>query len=138
MRTWAILAVVVGCCGTIQAAPLDLRQVSGDAKWLVHLDVDAMRQSSLMEKAYLAGTEQWTELQSWLATACEEVGVDARVDLHGITLFGKKLGRLEGIAIVNAKMQPDVMIGRAMAESGYASSKYGDHKIHSWTDGERP
>jgi hypothetical protein len=136
MKNWAILAVLLGWCGTIQAEPLDLRQVSGDAKWLVHLDVDAMRQSSLMEKAYLAGTQQWTELQSWLATSCEEVGVDPRLDLHGITVFGKKLGRLEGIAIVNAKMRPDVMVGRAMAESGYGSSKYGDHKIHSWTDGE--
>jgi len=136
MRIWNLFVVMVGCCGVLQAAPLDLRQVSGDAKWLVHLDVDAMRESSLMENAYLAGSRQWAELEEWMATACEEVGVDPRVDLHGITLFGKKLGKLDGVALVSAKMQPDTLVARAKAESGYKSSKYGDYEIHSWTDGE--
>lgn len=136
MRIWAIVAIFVGWCGSLQAGPLELGQVSGDAKWLVHLDVDAMRESSLMEKAYLAGTQQWTELESLLAIACAEVGVDPRVDLHGITVFGTKLGKLEGVAIVDAKMNPKAMVARAMAESGYTSTKYGGHEIHAWTDGE--
>jgi hypothetical protein len=130
-----LLAVACLWCGTIQAGPLDLRQVSADAKWLVHLDVDAMRQSSLMEKAYLAGSQQWAQLESWLSTACEELKLDPRVDLHSITLFGTSLGKLQGIALIHAEMQPGLMVARAKEEDGYRSSTYGRRDIHSWTDG---
>jgi len=141
MKTWTkVVAVVVSACGTAQGAPLDLRQVSGDATWLVHLDVDAMRESTLMENAYLAGSRQWTRLESCLKTACEEVGVDPRLDLHGITAFGTKLGSLEGVAIVHADMHPNTMVQRAKEEPGYRSVRYDDgsaseYEIHSWSDG---
>jgi hypothetical protein len=135
MRIWTIGAILLGFCGTLQANPLDVRQVSGDAKWLVHLDVDAMRDSTLVVKAYLADTQPWKQLQSWLDTACQEIGVDVKTDLHGITVFGKNLGKLQGVAIINAEMQPDVILARAKTEPGYKSTKYGDGQIYSWTDG---
>jgi hypothetical protein len=131
-----LFAIAVACCGAVQAAPLDLRQVAADSRWLVHLDVDAMRQSSLVEKAYLAGSQQWSQLEAWLAAACQEVSVDPRTDLHGLTMFGTRLGKLEGVALIHAQMRPEVMIDRAKGESGYRSSRYGQREIHSWTDGE--
>lgn len=131
------VAVVAAWCATAQAAPLNLKQVAADAKWLVHLDVDAMRESSLVERAYLAGSQQWSQVELWLSIASYEVGVDPRVDLHGVTLFGTRLGKLEGIALLHAEMQPSVMISRAKAENGYQAGDYGKHQIHSWSDGTR-
>ena len=135
MKKWAIMAVVIGWCGALQAEPLDLKQVCDQAQWLVHLDVDAMRDSSLVERAYVAGTQEFAEVNFLVSSACDEVGIDPTTDLHGITAFGKQLGKLEGVAVIHATMKSSVMIDRAKAESGYQSAKYGKHEIHSWSDG---
>jgi hypothetical protein len=37
------LAAVLGLAAVARAEPLELKQVAADAKWLVHVDVDAMR-----------------------------------------------------------------------------------------------
>jgi hypothetical protein len=135
MKKWLIVAMVIGWCGALHAEPLDLKQVCGKATWLVHLDVDSMRESSLVERAYVAGTQEFAEVNFLLSSACDEVGIDPTVDLHGVTAFGKRLGKLEGVAIIHANMKPSTMIDRAKVESGYQSAKYGKHEIHSWSDG---
>ncbi len=131
-----LMALVLAYTGATQAAPLNLAQVASDSQWFVHLDVDAMRESSLVRNAYMAGTQQWAELEVWIGMACDQVGVDPRTDLHGLTMFGTKLGKLEGVALIDAQMRPEAMIDRAKGESGYQSTRYGQREIHSWTDGE--
>jgi hypothetical protein len=130
------MALIVVCGGAAQAAPLNLAQVAADSQWLVHLDVDAMRASSLVQNAYLAGSQKWAEVEVWMGMACDQVGVDPRTDLHGVTMFGTKLGKLQGVALVHAQMRPETMIDRAKGESGYQSMRYGQREIHSWTDGQ--
>ena len=44
-------AVVLAFAGLAQAGPLDVKQVSADAKWAAHLDVDALMASNLVKKA---------------------------------------------------------------------------------------
>jgi hypothetical protein len=134
--SWVALALALLGSTQVQAGPLDLKQVSGDAQWMVHIDVDAMRGSSFVEKAYLEGAQQWSAFEAWMSIACDQVGVDPKSDLHGLTLFGTKLGKLEGVALIDAKMQPEQMIGRAKGEAGYQSSTYGKREIHAWTDGQ--
>jgi len=41
---------VLGFAGLAQASPLDLKQVSAEAKWAAHLDVDALMASKSMQK----------------------------------------------------------------------------------------
>jgi hypothetical protein len=132
-----LIALALACGGMVQAAPLNLAQVGADSQWFVHLDVDAMRESSLVQQAYMAGSQQWSEVEMWMGMACDQVGVDPRTDLHGVTLFGTKLGKLEGVALVDAQMRPEAMIDRAKGESGYQSTHYGKREIHSWTDGAK-
>ncbi len=45
----AFAAVSVLASGAF-AAPLELKQVAADAKWLAHLDVDAIRASTVAQK----------------------------------------------------------------------------------------
>jgi len=129
---WFCLAVVLSCAGNLPGAPLDLHQVAGDAKWVVHLDVDAMHHSELMENAYLTGLQQWQEFGEWLDVACSEIGVDARTDLFDITLFGTSFDKLVGTAVVHAKMDQQVMIARAKLEATFSSSKYRQYEVYQW------
>jgi hypothetical protein len=133
----AFIATTMFClvCSSLRAEPLDIRQVSAGAKWMAHFDVDAMRKATIVQQAYLAGCQQCSYFESALSMARDEVGVDPRVDVHGVTVFGENMGKLEGVAIIKADMQPLLMVKRAQNESGYRSSTYGSHEIHCWTDG---
>src|SRR5688572_16390201 len=46
-RCSATLAVVVGALFEAAAGPLKIENVASDAKWVVHLDVEALRESKL-------------------------------------------------------------------------------------------
>lgn len=48
----AAAVLLVGCAALAQAGPVKFQDVPADAKWLVHVDVDAARSSSVMQKAY--------------------------------------------------------------------------------------
>lgn len=47
MKTILIQLALVSAAGLVLASPLNQRQVAGDAQWLVHLDVDQVRTSSI-------------------------------------------------------------------------------------------
>ena len=47
--TFAALALLAAVG---QAAPLDTKNVAADAKWVVHVDVDAVRDSLVVQKAF--------------------------------------------------------------------------------------
>jgi len=49
------LAAGLGWTASARAEPLDPAQVSAEAKWLAHLDVDAMRASTVVQRAWKKG-----------------------------------------------------------------------------------
>ena len=53
MKTFAIaMSAVLGLATIGRAEPLDLKQVAAEAKWVMHVDVDALRASIVVQKAY--------------------------------------------------------------------------------------
>ena len=54
MRVYLGLAAVVllGVVGTLRAEPLNLEHIAADAKWVMHVDADAIRDSAIAEKAH--------------------------------------------------------------------------------------
>ena len=69
MRVYVGLAVaaVLGFAGLAQASPLDVKQISADAKWAAHLDVDALMASKSMQKVREQILKEHPEAESGLA-----------------------------------------------------------------------
>jgi hypothetical protein len=126
------LAIVLGFVAAGRAAPLDLKQVSGDAKWVVHVDFDAVRASKLFEKAWKSAAERFPDAEAQLGMLKAMWNFDPSTDLHGVTIYGTQFKRDTGVAIINVKIDPDVLIEAVKLAPDYRTSTYGKHEIHSW------
>jgi len=138
-------AILLGLATLGQAAPLDPGAVAGDAKWVAHLDVDAIRSSIVVQKAYQEFVEKCPIAKvavPILDGSRALIGMDPRKDLHGITLYGSQIGKEEGVLIVFADVDQKLLTEKVKKARGYESSTYGSYELHSWTHkdhrGERP
>lgn len=126
-------AAILAFVGQASAAPVDLKDVPADAKWLVHVDVDAIRQSTVVQKMWPKAMEMHPDAQKRIEKLLAETGMDIRKDLHGVTLYGKQLGKHEGVAIVRAKCEPKLLLEKAAAAPDHKVVEYGDYRIQTWT-----
>ncbi len=135
-------AILLGLATLGQAAPLNPEVVAGDAKWVAHLDVDAMRESIVVQKAYQHFVEKCSIAKPMLDVSPALIGMDPRKDLHGITLYGSRVGKHKGVLIVFAEANRKLLTERVKKARGYESSTHGSYELHSWTHkdrrGERP
>ena len=85
------MVAVLGFAGILRAEPLDLKQVDADAKWAVHVDLDAARASTVLQNAYqLPVGETPGNRTERLAEAPRKVAIRSRADLHGVTFYGQQ------------------------------------------------
>ena len=127
------LAAGLGWTAAAQAEPLDLAQVAADAKWVAHLDVDALRASTVVEKAWKKGLEMHKDAQAHLDKLREKIGLDICKDVHGLTAYGKEPGKHTGVLIVHAKLDQKFLLDKAQKAPDHKVTKFESYDLHSWT-----
>lgn len=145
MRRNLALAIVavVGWVVAAQAAPLDLKEVSADAKWAAHFDMDALMASPIPEKARQKILEKCPEAERHFSMICAIWNFAPGADLHGITIYGSELKRKSGVAIVHAKVDQARLVALANQAPEHQTASYGKYELHQWihsqgTKHERP
>lgn len=129
------LALLATAAGTARAEPLDPKQVPADAKWVLHVDMDAVRQSKVWGMVLgRANREAGGQLQQKLDAAATLLGSRFPEDLHGVTLLGRGFTEESGVMLVHANMDRQKLAALVKLNPGYATSAYGDHEISKWTD----
>ena len=88
VRLLAALALVAAFAPLAKAEKLDLDRVAGDAVWLMHLDVDAMRESLVVQKMYARMAEKHPQVEKMMGMGAMMMGMDVRKDLHDVTVYG--------------------------------------------------
>ncbi len=126
--TISVLALGSGA----HAGPLELKQVAADSKWLAHIDVDAVRQSTVVRNAWRAAVEEHKDADAKLAFVRGVLGMDLTKDIHGLTFYGKEIGKPQGVLIVAGQFAPDRLAALAAVLPGYTGATYGDYAIASW------
>jgi hypothetical protein len=80
------LALLSG--GTTQAGPLNCQEVAADAKWVLHLDLDALLKTKVGRQ--IGDRLLGPKLEAGQAQLKEKLGVDYDWhDLHGFTVYGR-------------------------------------------------
>jgi hypothetical protein len=134
MRVLSLLvAAVLGFSALSQAAPLESKHVCAKAKWVLHVDVDAVRASTVVQKAYHKCMEMHKEAAQHLDKVRDIIGMDLRKDLHGITAYGPQVGKHTGIVIVLADMDQKALVEKAKLGPDHKVTTYGSFELHSWT-----
>ena len=129
MRTmWLSVFVVLGLVCAAKAAPLDLKQIPANTTWVVHVDVDAMRASTVVQKAYAQCLEKHGDkVEVAMEMAKRIVGMDPRTDLHGLTAYGPKLGEEKGVLLIFAEFDRKMVAKLVKLAPDYKESKYGQY-----------
>lgn len=132
MRIWgSVVALVLGWAAVAQAEPLNLAQIPDDAKWFAHVDVDAMRDSTVVRQFYGTCLAKH-DADKHFDRFAEHFGFDPRTDLHGITLYGSKISKDEGVMIVSAAVDKQRLLQMAEKAPCHEVADYKDFKIHTW------
>jgi hypothetical protein len=127
------MAVVLGLATIGRAEPLALKQVAADAKWVMHVDVDALWASAVVQKAYRKCLEMHKDAEKKMDMVCGMVGMDPRKDLHGITVYGKDTNKEHGVMIVHANVNQKLLLQMVAKAADHKATAYGSYELHSWT-----
>jgi hypothetical protein len=126
-------AVILGFAGMAQAAPLDLKDVSAEAKWAAHLDCDALVASSIAKKAHEQFVKEHPGAEGHLAMVRSLWNFDPTKDIHSVTIYGRQIKRETGVAIVRAKVDQNRLLEKAKLAPDHRVVTYGKYELHSWT-----
>ena len=98
---FAFIAIeVIALASVARAEPFRPEHVAEDAHWLVHIDGDAMRQSSVMQRFWQQEISGWEEAEAQIAALVDQMCMDPAQDLAGILAYGPTLGSSDGVLIV--------------------------------------
>jgi hypothetical protein len=140
MRVYVVLAVaaVLGFAGLAQATPLDLKQISADAKWAAHVDVDALMASKSMVKVREQIIKEHPDAEAGLAMLRTMWRFDPTTDLHGVTVYGAQLKKDTGVAIIRAKVDQKFLLDMVKLAPDHKVTQHGKYELHSWLkDGKK-
>ncbi len=134
MRFWALsIAAMLTWAATVQAGPVDFKDIPGDAKWFAHADVDAMRNSTLVERAYHQAIQELPQAEEHFQKVEEISGMDPRQDLHSLTFYGTKFVPDRGVLIVRADFDKARLEQKAQEAPDHEASRHEEWTIHTWT-----
>lgn len=130
LGNWVAVSLVGLAAFAVQAdaAPLDLKHVAADASWLAHVDIDATRESIVMQKAM--EKQKHADRKEMVK---KMLGMDPDKDLHGMTFYGREIGKHKGVMILHARMNRDRILEMALTFTKPTVTEYGKHKLHSWS-----
>jgi hypothetical protein len=129
-RIGTSIACLAAC--TVVAGPLQRNQIDADAVWMVHLDVDKLKQTAIgrhvLEEMYQP------EAQNKLAAFEAIFSFDPRRDVTGVTLYGTGTRPEQGVMLLHGSFDTQRLVTLAKAGIDYVATEHRNHVIHAWTD----
>jgi hypothetical protein len=126
------LGLICACAPGAWASPLQRADVVADPAWVVHLDFDAFRPTSIGQ--YIASEMDKPEAQAKLAAFQAMFNLDLRKQLHSATLYGTGAAPGDGVLLIYGEFDSGRLVTMAKAAKDYSTSEHGGHTIHSWLD----
>jgi hypothetical protein len=131
---WMISFVAFLPFSLVEAKPLNLDQVADNANWLMHVDFDSARASSI-GSFIMDEIESKSEAVERMAEVRASYGVDPK-GFSGLTMFGNGEHK-KGIAIMSGGLDPEKMIAFARKNETFETIRVGKNEIHSLNQDKR-
>jgi len=125
---WLCLMLAV----TAWAGPLNPRDVSSSARWVIHLDAQAFWASQFGTQ--LMRIVDSNDIQAKLDALKIVSGSDLSSDLHSVTLYGPDSDETHVVALVKGQMDRQKLVSLSVLAHGYKKTTAGDAVIHQWQD----
>ncbi len=126
-----------GVCGLGAGSPFDAKEVSADAKWAAHLDVDGLLASHLVKTVREQVLKEHPDIEAKLAVFRSLFHFDPMTDLHGVTVYGAQLKKDTGVAVIHAKVDQELLLNLVKTNPDHAATTYGKFELHTWRKGAK-
>jgi len=128
--------IAAAAVSSASAAPLDRGEVDAEAAWMVHLDVDALRDSQSVNR-WIRPWLQSPAVRAKIDELDEQIGFDPTTDLHGVTLYGNKLIPNRGVVIMHGQADAERLHAFLREQPDYRTREYDGRELLSWTSRHR-
>lgn len=117
----------------VQAGSLSRAQVSANAKWVLHLDIERFGPSQTCR--YLQQDKaNGAEFRALLTHYRNLLGVDPLKDLTQVTLYGEEVSGDRGVALISGALNPKYTAQRLASYPKYQAKTVGTLNLHKWRD----
>ena len=133
--SWRATLTLGGLCALTllaNAAPLQRADVAANPAWLLHLDCDALRPTTIGK--YILTELDKPEVKAKLTAFQAIVGVDPRTQLHGATLYGIGPAPEQALLMIYADFDTAHLVTLAKAAKDSQINPHGNVDIYNWLD----
>jgi hypothetical protein len=120
---------------TASSAPLRRADVIADPVWVLHVDADGLRSTTVGKYIFSELTKP--EAQAKLAAFQAIFNFDPAKNVHGVTLYSATKAQADGVLLINADFDADRLKVLAEAAKEHSATNHGSCTIHSWYDDKR-
>ena len=127
-----LLLLITHCPLICCASTFSVAQIPKGPKWVLHLDVETLKKSSLGKQilSELASDESQRHLAAFEARA----GFDPRIDLDGVTAYGTGDSEDTSLAMLEGKISLDRLKTRAMRQPDFRAVRHAGADLYRWTE----
>lgn len=127
------IALAAAIAAPARAERLDLERVPADAVWLMHADMDAARESTVMRRMYERIVSKHPEVENMMGMAAGLAGMDPRKDLHDVTVYGLDTDKKNAVMIVHADANRGFLEKMVEKARDHQTMKHRDYVLHAWS-----
>jgi hypothetical protein len=132
MRLFKIMLILLSAVSA-WGGPLEPGDVSSSARWVIHLDSQALWSSELGTQ--LTEIVASPDIQAKLGAIKTLFGTDLTQDIHSVTLYGPDGNDVQAVALVKGQMDRKRLVSMAVLTPRYEKMAQGDSVIHRWGEG---
>jgi len=129
---WLTAVTVALTLARAGAGPIEPKRIPDNAAWVVHLDVERLKQTDLGK--FLLEQMKTPDAERQLAAARTVFDFDPRENLLTLTLFGSDFKNPAAVALVQGKFDAERLATLAGGQPNYQRSDYAGAAVHQWDD----
>jgi hypothetical protein len=114
---------------------LQKNRVPAGVRWVAHLDVEALKSSTLYEVVHEeAGSRGANELDAGLSQFKQFAGLDPTVDFKSVTIYGTSKSEKSCVALLSGNAKVDDALAKMKTEANYHTTPVQSYMLHTWGD----
>lgn len=132
-RCVASFALLAAAASFASAEPLDIGRVPARAVWMMHADMDAARESTVVDRMLERAMKKHPHLEMMLGMGAKMMGMDVRKDLHDVTAYGVDTDKKNAVMIVHADAKREMLEKMVDKAPDHKTTSHRDYTLHTWT-----
>ena len=115
------------------AGGANAKHLPADARWYIHLDVEAARKTALYAQALDLVKAQFP-LEEVAAQLKSQIGVNPLTDITAVTVYNNSFAKEVAAVVIYARVDAGLLNNAIAQNPGYKETAYGKHTLLEWTD----